>query len=86
MLDCLVIVKCLQFNEVHSSLVISLHSFFSICDPLYENLCFVTVCYFVHYTWDCWCSFKFKRLHTLLGYSTMFMFALLGILQFLIAP
>ena len=47
-------------------------------DPLYENLCFVKVCYFVHYTWDCWCSFKFRWLHILLSYSTMFMFALFG--------
>ena len=75
-----------SFNEVHSSLVISLQSYFSIYDHLYENLCFVTVCYFVHYTWDCWCSFKVRWLQTLLGYSTMFIFALLGILQCLIAP
>ena len=76
-----------MFNEVYSSLVISWHYDFSICDPLYENLCFVKVCYFVHYSWDYWCSFKFKWLHTLLIYSTMFMFALFfGILQCLIAP
>ena len=58
--------------------MISWHSDFSICDPLFENLCFVKVCYFVHYTWDCWCSFKFRWLHILLSYSTMFMFALFG--------
>ena len=74
-----VLMKFIQFGDFIAAL-------FQICDPLYEILCFVTICYFVHYIWDCWCSFKFRSLHTMLGYSTMFIFALLGILQCLTAP
>ena len=41
-----VLMQSFQFGDFIASL-------FHICGPLYENLCFVTVCYFVNYTWDC---------------------------------